>query len=262
MPYDPTTAILRPSQNPLRSGVTRLSKLAFALVLLLASITLVSASCGGDGEGSSDSDPEPTFTTAGVSPEPTGEPELTGFAFPIDDACLPGGDNLMPGAPRTYRMGTHEGIDFYDSDNCTPIGEDTEVFAAKAGTIVRADWDYEPLTYAELAEIDARIAGQNACDEESLDRFRGRQVWVDHGNGVITRYAHLGRIADDIEVGLSVRQGELIAYVGNSGTPESLDDPNAEMHLHMELRVGDGYLGKGLSASEVRALYEKAFARH
>jgi hypothetical protein len=31
------------------------------------------------------------------------------------------------------------------------------------------------------------------------------------------------------------------------------------MHLHFELRVGDGYLGKGMAAPEVRSLYEKAF---
>ena len=96
-------------------------------------------------------------------------------------------------------------------------------------------------------------------DEQALDRYRGRQVWIDHGNGVVTRYAHLSRIADGINVGVSVSQGQLIAYVGNSGTPESVTDPNAEMHLHFELRVGDIYLGKGLPPAEVRSLYEKAF---
>jgi murein DD-endopeptidase MepM/ murein hydrolase activator NlpD len=52
----------------------------------------------------------------------------------------------------------------------------------------------------------------------------------------------------------------VIGYVGNSGTPESLDAPNAEMHLHFEIRVGDGYLGQGLAPEEVRSLYDKAFA--
>ena len=165
----------------------------------------------------------------------------------------------MPGASREYRQGTHEGIDFYDSDNCTSIGVGTEVLAAKAGKVIRADWNYTPLTQAELDEMEKRTATPGQTDEASLDLYRGRQVWVDHGNGVVTRYAHLSRIADGIDVGVSVRQGELIAYVGNSGTPESLTDPNAEMHLHFELRVGDEYLGKGLAASEVRSLYEKAF---
>ena len=184
---------------------------------------------------------------------------LTGFAFPIAGACLPQGDQLMPGAPREYRQGTHEGIDFYDSDNCTSIGLDTEVLAAKAGKVIRADWNYAPLTQAELDEMDKETPTDGQTNEDALDRYRGRQVWIDHGNGVVTRYAHLSRIADGIDVGVSVSQGDLIAYVGNTGTPESVNDPNAEMHLHFELRVGDDYLGKGLSAPDIRALYEKAF---
>jgi murein DD-endopeptidase MepM/ murein hydrolase activator NlpD len=109
--------------------------------------------------------------------------------------------------------------------------------------------------------MDARIAAQGETDEESLDRYRGRQVWIDHGAGVITRYAHLSRVADGLRVGMSVKRGEVIGYVGNSGTPESLIDPNAEMHLHFEIRVGDSYLGQGLTPEEVRALYESAFAQ-
>ena len=232
----------------LRSA-TFLLPLASALALLLAA-------CGG-----SKPDAKPTQVLEIVTRSPTtpGPADLTGFGFPIADGCLPSGDQLMPGATREYRQGTHEGIDFYDSDNCTPIGVGTEVLAAKAGKVLRADWNYSPLTQAELDEMEKRTPVAGQTDEATLDRYRGRQVWIDHGSGVVTRYAHLSRIADGIDVGVSVRQGELIAYVGNSGTPESLTDPNAEMHLHFELRVGDGYLGKGLAAPEVRSLYEKAF---
>lgn len=240
-----------------RRRKARLLRAAIFLLGMTSALGLGLAACGGGG-----SDARPTsqvLTITSRSPSPTGTPELTGFAFPIAGGCLPQGDQLMPGAPRPYRQGTHEGVDFYDSDNCTSIGVGTEVLAAKAGTVVRADWDYTPLTQAEVDDIDKRIAAEGRTDEDALDRYRGRQVWIDHGNGVVTRYAHLSRIADGIEEGVSISQGELIAYVGNSGTPESLTDPNAEMHLHFELRVGDGYLGQGLSPAEVRSLYEKAF---
>ena len=110
-----------------------------------------------------------------------------------------------------------------------------------------------------MDELENTTPTNGQTDEHALDLYRGRQVWIDHGNGVVTRYAHLSRIADGINVGVSVSQGELIAYVGNTGTPESVTDPNAEMHLHFELRVGDGYLGKGLAPADVRSLYEKAF---
>ena len=226
------------------------------LLPLASAIALLVAACGG-----SKPDAKPTQVLEIVTRSPTtpGPADLTGFAFPLAGGCLPGGDQLMPGAPREYRQGTHEAIDFYDSDNCTPIGAGTEVLAAKAGKVVRADWNYSPLTQAELDEMEKQTPSEGQTDEAALDRYRGRQVWIDHGNGVVTRYAHLSRIADGIDVGVSVRQGELIAYVGNSGTPESLTDPNAEMHLHFELRMGDGYLGKGMAAPEVRSLYEKAF---
>lgn len=228
--------------------------------LLLAGALLVSlglVGCGGKGDASSpDSN---ILVISSVSPSPSATPELTRFSYPIAGGCLPSGDQLMPGAPRPYRQGIHEGVDFYDSDNCTAIGLGTEVLAVKDGKIVRADYDYEELTQAGLDEIDARIEAQGECDEEALDRFRGRQVWIDHGAGVITRYAHLSRVADGLSVGMSVKRGEVIGYVGNSGTPESLVDPDAEMHLHFEIRVGDGYLGQGLAPEEVRALYEEAF---
>ena len=223
--------------------------------MVLVSLGLVG--CGGKGDASSpDSD---VLVISSVAPTPDATPELIRFSYPIAGACLPSGDQLMPEAPRSYRQGIHEGIDFYESDNCAAIAAGTEVLAAKDGKVVRVDSDYKELTQAELDEIDARITAQGKCDEEALDRFRGRQVWIDHGAGVITRYAHLSRVAEGLSVGMSVRRGEVIGYVGNTGTPESLIDPNAEMHLHFEIRVGDGYLGRGLTPEEVRSLYEKAF---
>ena len=59
-------------------------------------------------------------TVTQVPASPTAVPNpLTGFSYPIAGGCLPKGDQLMPNAPRTYRQGTHEGVDFYQVDNCT-----------------------------------------------------------------------------------------------------------------------------------------------
>jgi len=198
--------------------------------------------------------------TAGqtATPRPA-PPVLTGFVYPIDGGCLPEDDALMAGAPRDYRNGIHEGVDFYDADNCTSIGLGTEVLAARPGTVIRADWDYQELTPEELADLEER-SQLDGFDPEIEDAYRGRQVWVDHGSGVVTRYAHLSGVAEEIEVGKRVNKGEPIAYVGESGTPESVNDPGYEYHLHFEIRVGDEYLGEGLSPDEVRGLYEEAFS--
>jgi len=210
---------------------------------------------------------EPTATAPGQVNEtpdaaPTAAPDtpvpVVGFTFPIAGGCLPEGDGLMPGALREYRNGIHEGVDFYDIDNCTSIGIDTEVVAAKAGTVVRADLDYEDITPEEVAQLEQEALA-NGSSEAIEDRFRGRQVWVDHGAGIVTRYAHLNGIADDIVVGSAVSQGELIGYVGDSGTPESVTAPGSEAHLHFEIRIDSGYLGQSLTAEAVRGVYIVAF---
>lgn len=218
---------------------------------------VIAAACSGASGASRTPTPEPP------SPTPTASaPDLTifrSFIFPIRGACLPAGDQLMPNAPREYRGGTHEGIDFYQSDNCTAIIKGTPVMAAKDGVVIRADRQYHDLTPAELDAADARIAAGHPNDPDILDLFRGRQVWVDHGHGIVTRYAHLSGIADGVDVGAKVAQGETIAFVGDSGTPESLSNPGTEIHLHFELRVGERYLGQGLPPDEVRAIYTNLF---
>lgn len=208
--------------------------------------------------------PVPTETAAGTPPAPlptaTFPAGAAGFAYPISGACLPASDDLMPGAPREYRQGTHEGIDFYDSDNCAFIGLDTEVLAAAAGTIIQADLTYEDLTAEELAELEARVERGEGSDPAVQDAFRGRQVWIDHGGGFVTRYAHLTGIAEGVVVGQQVERGVLIAYVGESGSPESVRDSGTQVHLHFEIRNGEAYLGWGLAPEQVRLQYEEAFS--
>ncbi len=174
-------------------------------------------------------------------------------------ACLPDNNALLPNAPRPYRAGVHEGIDFYPGQACADIAEGTPVVAAKAGVVIRADWTFVEMTATELDELLTRSQTQGYTDELALDRFRGRQVWIDHGGGLITRYAHLSGIGPGINVGAPAQAGQLVGYVGNSGTPEAVTAPTAEMHLHFEIRVGDSYLGAGLPPAQMRALLEQAF---
>jgi murein DD-endopeptidase MepM/ murein hydrolase activator NlpD len=215
--------------------------------------------------------PSASSTTEGVTsltPTPTAEPTapavlqavIHGFQFPIAGACLPTRDDLMPNAPREYRWGVHEGIDFYPGWNCAPIERGTPVLAAKIGVVVRADHDYQDITAEEMDALLARCEQQGYTDAASLDRLRGRQVWLDHGNGIVTRYAHLLDVEVGIEEGVVVRAGQVVGHVGNSGTPEGVTDPNLENHLHFEIRVGAGYLGEGLSVAQTRRLCEKAFS--
>ncbi len=248
-------------------------KLRFVALIVLAAMVVgvvVTAAFGSDDPGPSGVKVEWIPNAAGSAtatatnspadtPEPRPQIDVTGLVFPIEDGCLPEDDNLMPGAPREYRDGTHEGVDIYDSDNCAFVGWNTEVLSAKAGTVVRADWEYEELTQVTLAELEA-IIEESGPSPTVEDTFRGRQVWIEHADGTLTRYAHLEDIAEDVDIGLEVAQGELIAYVGESGTPESVTNPGTQVHLHFEIRIGESYLGAGLDADVSRALYQAAFS--
>ncbi|HUQ41288.1 MAG TPA: M23 family metallopeptidase, partial [Candidatus Limnocylindrales bacterium] len=168
---------------------------------------------------------------------------LTGFVTPVGYE-LPDDPDLLPGSARDYRGGFHEGIDF-------PLAFGMPVAAAKSGKIVRID-----SSYVEWS-VDEQIQGEDQgwrlgyTPEAILDKLRGRQVWIDHGHGVITRYAHLQSV-ELFSVGSIVEQGTVIGRVGNSGT-------KAGPHLHIEIRVGDAYLGDGLTGDALLHVLRRAF---
>ncbi|MYD66119.1 MAG: M23 family metallopeptidase, partial [Chloroflexi bacterium] len=185
---------------------------------------------------------------------------LSGFTHPVEGACLPFTDLLMPNAPRLYRNGVHEGVDIYPGYACAYVEEGTPILAVYDGEVIRSDLDYVDITLQQVEELAARTARQGYSDPETLDIYRGRQVWIDHGSGVVSRYAHLASIAEGIEVGVRVRQGQVIGGMGESGTPEFITAPGTEIHLHYEIRIGDSFLGADLPPDIVRGLYERLFS--
>lgn len=168
---------------------------------------------------------------------------LGGFAIPVGYE-LPDEPDLLPGSARDYRGGFHEGIDF-------PLAFGMPVAAAKAGKIVRIDSAYTEWSVEEQIQAEDVGFRLGYTPEAILDKLRGRQVWIDHGHGVITRYAHLQSV-ELFSVGTIVEQGTIIGRVGNSGT-------KAGPHLHIEIRVGDSYLGDGLSGEPLLRLLRRAF---
>jgi len=127
----------------------------------------------------------------------------------------------------------HEGIDF-------PAPTGTPVLAAASGTVARVDvsfldWNREQ---QDIALYEAITLGYTPA--ATLDRIRGRQVWIDHGKGLITRYAHLSAV-EPLIVGQRIEAGALVGEVGSSGYPQG------GPHLHFEVRLGDDFYGDGLS---------------
>ncbi len=182
---------------------------------------------------------------------------LRGFAVPIEGATVTSRDFQMPGAPRHYRLGVHEGMDFYSHTVGVAVNRQTPVRAVADGIVVRAMVDYEGLTRAQASAWAAESTNLGYTPSDVLDGYRGMQVWIEHDNGVVSRYAHLSSIAPGITEGTKVTQGQAIATVGNSGTPDSLTSETYGVHLHLELWMGDHYVGQFLRPIEARTWLEK-----
>ena len=66
----------------------------------------------------------------------------------------------------------------------------------------------------------------------------GNNVFIDHGNGVCTRYAHCSVMK--VSKGQTVKQGQVIALVGNTGNVSPAPtpaNPHAGAHLHFEVWI-------------------------
>jgi murein DD-endopeptidase MepM/ murein hydrolase activator NlpD len=116
-----------------------------------------------------------------------------------------------------YHKGTyhHEGLDF-------AAARGTEIFAAADGKVIEVS-------------------------KATVEAGYGNHIEIDHGNGFISRYAHLEDIL--VKQGQKISKGSVIGTIGNSGG-------SIAPHLHYEI-VRDGkqvdaapYLLEGLSISE------------
>jgi murein DD-endopeptidase MepM/ murein hydrolase activator NlpD len=110
--------------------------------------------------------------------------------------------------PFTGKNAMHEGVDYM-------VQAGTPIYASAGGVVVYAE--YHP-QYGNMVEID-------------------------HGNDIITRYAHASKLL--VKVGAVVRRGQEIAKVGSTGR-------STGNHLHFEVRY------KGLAQNPVRFLQKAA----
>jgi murein DD-endopeptidase MepM/ murein hydrolase activator NlpD len=106
--------------------------------------------------------------------------------------------------PFTGKNAMHEGVDYM-------VPEGTPIYASAGGVVVYAD----------------------------MHPQYGNMIEIDHGNDVITRYAHASKLL--VKVGDVVRRGREIARVGSTGR-------STGNHLHFEVRY------KGIAQNPVRFL--------
>jgi len=98
----------------------------------------------------------------------------------------------------------HYGLDI------SGTGYGSKVYAPNNGTIVTAEYHYS----------------------------YGNYIIINHNNGYYTLYAHMSRFARSSKAGANVSRGQVIGYVGSSGS-------STGPHLHYELWVGGNVLKGG-----------------
>jgi murein DD-endopeptidase MepM/ murein hydrolase activator NlpD len=84
------------------------------------------------------------------------------------------------------------------------------------------------LDFSVPVGTDVRVTAAGKVVASQRQRGLGRVVKVDHGNDVLTVYAHLDKIL--VKKGQEVARGQVIAKSGNSGR-------STGPHLHYEVRV-------------------------
>ncbi len=117
------------------------------------------------------------------------------FPLPYEDAYISSSFKVRWGKQ-------HNGI-----DTCRWAGtHGADIIAVKGGTVETANWGY--------------------------GGGYGNYVVIDHGNGVLTYYAHLSNIT--VSVGQSVSQGDVIGQAGNTGY-------SFGAHLHFGLMINGSW---------------------
>jgi murein DD-endopeptidase MepM/ murein hydrolase activator NlpD len=184
---------------------------------------------------------------------------LSFLEVPIKGAHVSTKESQLPGAPRTYRNGYHEGTDWYDYTTGVKITKKTPVYSIADGVVVRVDHDYKELTDEERNRLLKLSSIYDRTPEYALDKLRGRSVWVQCDKGVLARYAHLDRVNEDLKVGDRIKQGDYIGNVGNSGTSDGVLGNSEGLHLHLDLLIYGEWFWENYTMKERRRILENIF---
>ena len=149
--------------------------------------------------------------TAAILQGPTSTPAATGFDLPQSEPTptpqpevfeeQPAEDTVIWPVPdysgiSQWTENGHKGVDIVAQSGA-------DILAMKSGTVLQAGWNEEEPGY-------------------------GYSVCIDHGDGVVTLYAHCAEVY--AQAGQQVEQGDRIAAVGSSGF-------STGPHLHVELSM-------------------------
>jgi murein DD-endopeptidase MepM/ murein hydrolase activator NlpD len=89
---------------------------------------------------------------------------------------------------------------------------------------------HQGVDYAAPTGTPVKASGDGRASFVGVKGGYGNAIILEHGGNVSTLYGHLSRYAKDLHNGSRVKQGDVIGYVGSTGTATAA-------HLHYEYRI-------------------------
>ncbi|MFG1299676.1 M23 family metallopeptidase [Xanthobacter sp. V3C-3] len=148
---------------------------------------------------------------------------------------------------RYYRFQTSDDsvVDYYDED-----GKSAKKFLVRkpmAGGVMRSPFGYRRhpilgysklhtgVDWADAIGTPIYAAGNGTIIYATWKSGYGKHTEIQHANGYVTTYSHQSGFARGIREGVTVRQGQLIGYIGTTGL-------STGPHLHYEVKINGNFV--------------------
>lgn len=95
--------------------------------------------------------------------------------------------------------------------------------------ILKTNLPHRAIDYAAALGTPVYAAADGIIEKRKNIGALGNAIFIKHGKGYQTMYAHLSRFAKNLYVGKAVKKGSVIGYVGSTGR-------STGPHLHYEVR--------------------------
>jgi hypothetical protein len=126
-------------------------------------------------------------------------------------------------------------------------------YGARMHPIFKVVKDHNGLDFSASKGTPVYATGDGTVSTAHFSESYGNVIYINHGHGYETRYAHLSKIG--VTTGEKVKRGHVIGYVGNTGNSVS-------SHLHYEVLFKNesvnpiNFFQRDLSNSEYERLIE------
>ena len=153
-----------------------------------------------------------------------------------------------------YQPSGHQTSSFYNADGIShcqnflkrPIGTArlSSQFGSRQHPLFGCKKKHTGVDWAAASGSPVMAAADGVVEKIGWYSGYGKYVRLRHGQGYLTAYGHLKNYAQNLRLGQSVKQGQVIAFVGSTGNATG-------PHLHFEVLKGKKFLNPLTLAKEV-----------